>query len=135
VVSHRDWEAYAYDFAMPVGTVFCAARAGVVGRVEDGHDGNGLDAPGNQIVVTHEDGTLGVYLHLRRGGGLVRSGQRVSQGEPLGLSGNVGRSMLPHLHFHVEVHGETVPMTFRDVGGDGIPRMFVRYTSDNSSHE
>jgi murein DD-endopeptidase MepM/ murein hydrolase activator NlpD len=135
VVSHRDWEEYAYDFVMPVGTVFCAARAGIVKWVEDEHVGNGPDAPGNEIVVLHEDGTSGVYLHLRRGGSLVRPGQRVSQGEPLGLSGNVGRSMLPHLHFHVEAHGRTIPITFHDVGRDGVPRMFLRYTSGNGTPE
>ncbi len=30
IVSHRDWEEFAYDFAMPVGSDVCAARGGTV---------------------------------------------------------------------------------------------------------
>src|SRR5262249_40085797 len=41
VVSHRAREEFAYDFAMPVGSDVCAARAGVVCRVDTGQDGHG----------------------------------------------------------------------------------------------
>jgi hypothetical protein len=132
IVSHRDSEEYAFDFAMPLDTVFCAARAGTVFDVVDEYDGNGTTAPNNYIYVQHDDRTLGVYLHLRQGGSLVVEGQRVEQGTPLGYSGNVGRSMLPHLHFHVQSKGRTIPITFTDVPGDGIPRMLQRYTSHSS---
>ena len=82
--------------------------------------------------MAHEDGTVGVYAHLRQGGSLVRCGQTVARGEPLGFSGNVGHSMLPHLHFHVQsLVGRTIPCTFADVPADGAPRMFRRYTSGN----
>jgi murein DD-endopeptidase MepM/ murein hydrolase activator NlpD len=131
IVSHRGAEEHAYDFAMPVGSVFCAARGGTVVAVVDLWDGNGLEAPNNTILVRHEDDTVGVYAHLRQGGSLVRPGQRVARGEPLGLSGNVGRSMLPHLHFHVQSGSRTVPISFADVPGDGVPRMFRRYSSGN----
>jgi hypothetical protein len=135
IVSHRDAGEYAYDFAMPVGSVFCAARAGTVVEVVDVWDGNGVQAPNNAILVLHEDHTLGVYAHLRRGGSLVRPGQRVARGEPLGLSGNVGLSMLPHLHFHVQSKSRTIPIAFADAPGDGVPRMFRRYTSGNEREE
>jgi murein DD-endopeptidase MepM/ murein hydrolase activator NlpD len=135
LVSHRGWDEYAYDFAMPVGSVFCAARGGTVVEVVDRHDGNGLKAPNNYILMTQEDGSLGVYAHLRQGGSLVRVGQTVGRGEPLGLSGNVGTSMLPHLHFHVLSGRHTVPVSFADVPGDGVPRMFGRYTSGNEREQ
>jgi hypothetical protein len=135
IVSHRGAGEYSYDFAMPVGSVFCAARAGIVVEVVDVWDGNGFEAPNNAILVLHEDDTVGVYAHLRQGGGLVRPGQRVVRGEPLGLSGNVGLSMLPHLHFHVQSGNRTIPVSFADVPGDGVPRMFRRYTSDNGREE
>jgi murein DD-endopeptidase MepM/ murein hydrolase activator NlpD len=76
-----------------------------------------------------------VYAHLRQGGSLVRTGQLVARGEPLGLSGNVGLSMLPHLHFHVQSRSHTLPVSFADVPGDGVPRMFRRYTSGNAREE
>ena len=133
VVSHRGSEEFAFDFKMPEGSEVSAARGGVVAAVDVGHDGNGLNAPNNHIVIEHPDGTRGVYLHLQRGGSLVAVGDRVTQGQKIGRSGNVGRSLTPHLHFHVSApEGGTIPITFSDVLTDeGVPRMFRRYTSGN----
>src|SRR5262249_60774567 len=47
LVSHRGRGEFAYDFAMPVGSHVCAARAGLVTHVEEGHDRHGVDAPNN----------------------------------------------------------------------------------------
>jgi Peptidase family M23 len=133
IVSHRGWEEFAYDFAMPVGSSVCAARGGTVLNVDVEHDGNGRHADNNLIMVDHGDGTIGWYLHLRQGGSFVKPGQRVRQGEAIGASGNVGMSLLPHLHFDVtDDGGVLLPVTFADVASDaGIPRMFKRYTSGN----
>jgi hypothetical protein len=134
VVSHRAGEEFAYDFAMPVGTEVCAARAGSVVLVEVGHDGHGPDRPNNQIAIAHRDGSFGLYLHLKKNGSYVRVGDRVVRGQRLGASGNVGISMLPHLHFEVlSARGNSLPVTFPEVRGDGIPRMFGRYTSENAA--
>ncbi len=133
IVSHRGWEEFAYDFAMPVGSNVCAARGGTVLNVDVEHDGNGRHADNNLIMVDHGDGTIGWYLHLRQGGSFVKPGQRVRQGVAIGASGNVGMSLLPHLHFDVtDDGGVLLPVTFADVDSDeGIPRMFKRYTSGN----
>ena len=93
---------YAMDIAMPVGTPIIAARAGVVVKTENSQSGRGNDASGNFVRVLHDDGTMGVYLHLKQGSGSVREGQRVTVGSPLALSGNTGNSSGPHLHFVVQ---------------------------------
>jgi murein DD-endopeptidase MepM/ murein hydrolase activator NlpD len=134
IVSHRGFEQFAFDFKMPEGSEVCAARAGLVTAVDVSHDGRGIAAPNNRIVIEHTDATRGVYLHLQKGGSLVAVGDRVAQGQRIGRSGNVGRSMTPHLHFHVSApeKSETIPISFADVPTDaGIPRMFFRYTSGN----
>lgn len=133
VVSHRDGGEFAYDFAMPEGSLVAAARGGLVARVVDAHDGRGTDAPNNLVAIDHGDGTTGFYLHLRKGGAIARVGDRVLRGQPIARSGNVGRSLLPHLHFHVTgPGGETLPTSFGDVAHDrGVPRMFKRYRSGN----
>jgi murein DD-endopeptidase MepM/ murein hydrolase activator NlpD len=134
IVSHRGYEEFAFDFKMPVGSDVTAARAGRVLTVDVRHDGNGLNAPNNRIVIVHEDGTRGVYLHLRKDGSLVKAGELVRQGQKIGLSGNVGRSMTSHLHFHVTSAESitTLPISFSDVEvHEGVPRMFHRYTSEN----
>jgi murein DD-endopeptidase MepM/ murein hydrolase activator NlpD len=135
IVSHRGWEEFAFDFKMPVGSDVCAARAGKVLTVTASHDGNGFNAPNNRVVIEHEDRTRGAYLHIQKNGSLVRAGEWVKQGQTIARSGNVGRSMAPHLHFHVSSpdNSGTLPISFADVADDsGVPRMFRRYTSGNT---
>jgi murein DD-endopeptidase MepM/ murein hydrolase activator NlpD len=93
---------YAIDIAMPEGTPIIAARGGTVIKTENSQSGRGTDASGNFVRVLHDDGTMGVYLHLKQGSVSVREGQRVAVGSPLALSGNTGNSSGPHLHFVVQ---------------------------------
>jgi murein DD-endopeptidase MepM/ murein hydrolase activator NlpD len=87
---------------MPEGTPIIAARGGMVVKTENGQTGRGTDPSGNFVRVLHDDGTMGVYLHLQKGSVSVREGQRVGVGSPLALSGNTGNSSGPHLHFVVQ---------------------------------
>ncbi|WP_395609949.1 peptidoglycan DD-metalloendopeptidase family protein [Pseudomonas sp. B22129] len=101
--SHTDAKSrYAMDIAMPEGTPIIAARSGVVVKTESEQVGRGNDASGNFVRVRHDDGTEGVYLHLKKGSVSVTAGQRVAVGSPLALSGNTGNSSGPHLHFVVQ---------------------------------
>jgi murein DD-endopeptidase MepM/ murein hydrolase activator NlpD len=93
---------YAIDIAMPEGTPIIAARGGVVVKTESGQTGRGTNPSGNFVRVLHDDGTMGVYLHLKQGSVCVNEGQRVSVGSALALSGNTGNSTGPHLHFVVQ---------------------------------
>jgi murein DD-endopeptidase MepM/ murein hydrolase activator NlpD len=135
IVSHRGGEEYAYDFYMPVGSPVCAARAGVISKVQVSRDGRSLSARNNHVCVDHEDGTRASYLHLRKGGSRVRVGEHVGQGQIIASSGNVGRSLAPHLHFEVEdQRGRLMRVSFSDVKNHrGIPRMFFRYRSGNAA--
>jgi hypothetical protein len=128
-LSHGGWQKYAYDFVMPVGTEVCAARAGQVVKVVDQNDGNGPNSPGNYVDIVHADGTIAEYVHIRQGGSRVRVGQFVQQGDVIAESGNVGYSLQAHLHFHVVKNRTTIPVSFSDVPGDGIPRSLRRYVS------
>jgi murein DD-endopeptidase MepM/ murein hydrolase activator NlpD len=123
-ISHHGWEEFAYDFYMPEDTPVLAARGGRVIRAVNDHDSFGFDAPANLVAVDHGDGTVGWYLHLRKGGALVAPGALVRRGDEIARSGWTGRALIPHLHFHVTrgEHGETIPVTFADADGDGIPR-------------
>ncbi len=136
LVSHRGSEEFAFDFKMPEGSDVCAARAGAVVAVVVSHEGHGLKAPNNFIAVEHSDGTSGWYLHLQHDGSLVRVGERVVQGQRIGRSGHVGRSITPHLHFHVRdpARRTTLPVSFADVTKHaGVPRMGFHYTSGNAA--
>jgi murein DD-endopeptidase MepM/ murein hydrolase activator NlpD len=114
--SHRKWPedkenfSYSIDFLLPIGTKILASRAGIVTKVKK--DGNqnysGKDLKKgeiayrkhmNEIEIKHSDGTYAAYAHLKNKGALVKVGDKVKQGQKIGLSGNTGWSSAPHLDF------------------------------------
>lgn len=126
--SHHDASEFSYDFLMPSGSPVLAARAGVVSAVKDDETRIGSTRWNNYVRVRHEDGSEASYLHLQRGGALVKVGQAVGQGELIARSGWTGYAALPHLHFHVRQGGQQIPISFRDVPDDrGVPRTFGVY--------
>lgn len=113
------------------GTDIHAARAGKVASVVDNFEGKGSDKPNNEIYIDHGDGTLARYAHIKKNGSKVDVGDEVVQGQVIALSGDVGRSLGPHLHFEVINEAkETIPISFSDVDEhSGVPRTFFLYTS------
>jgi murein DD-endopeptidase MepM/ murein hydrolase activator NlpD len=81
------------DFAAPTGTSVKSVGAGTV--VSAGWGG----AYGNQVVIQHTDGTYSQYAHLSSLS--IASGDPVTAGQQIGLSGNTGNSSGPHLHFEI----------------------------------
>jgi len=112
-------DALAFDFDMPVGEKFIAARDGIVVGVENSKPSGG-GGSGNWVAVEHRDGTVAYYLHSPEGGISVAVGQVVQQGQVLGVTGMSGLAGYPHLHFIV-VEGpgtwpyEGVPVSFNNV--------------------
>lgn len=119
---------YAVDIAMPEGTPIVAARGGTVVRVENEQSGRGNNPSGNFVRILHDDGTMGVYLHLMKGSVTVREGQRVTAGNPIARSGNTGNSTGPHLHFVVQrnvgLAVESIPFEFSQPVGS-LPNFAV----------
>ncbi|WP_369958354.1 peptidoglycan DD-metalloendopeptidase family protein [Pseudomonas benzenivorans] len=107
---------YAMDIAMPEGTPIVAARGGVVVKTENQQSGRGTNPSGNYVRILHDDGTMGVYLHLMKGSVQVREGRRVEAGQQIARSGNTGNSTGPHLHFVVQRNVglalESIPFSF-----------------------
>ncbi len=88
------------DWATPVGTAVYASSGGTVTKAGWG------SGYGNVIYIKHPDGRETRYGHLSKC--LVSSGQHVSQGQKIALSGNTGRSTGPHLHFEIRIGGGAV---------------------------
>ena len=123
--SHTGGDSFAIDFKMNEGTHVCAARGGVVVGSRDDSSLGGPDKKfewdANYILVKHDDGTYGHYVHLQKGGNRVKVGDIVKPGDWIGLSGNTGHTTGPHLHFAVfkAVDGksrQTFPVRFNGVG-------------------
>lgn len=95
------------DIAGPVGTPIVAAASGVVDFA--GWNSGGY---GNLVDIRHPDGSLTRYAHNNRL--MVRTGQRIEQGQQIAEMGSTGYSTGPHLHFEVHPAGQGAvnPMAF-----------------------
>jgi murein DD-endopeptidase MepM/ murein hydrolase activator NlpD len=124
--SHSGSIRYSIDFMMPLKTQVHAARGGRVVQIyEDSDRGGASDEfkdASNFITIEHNDGTFAEYAHLSRNGVLVNLGQKVFEGQVIGLSGNTGYSSGPHLHFMVIKINEdgtsiSLPVRFKTKSG------------------
>lgn len=104
--------------AMRRGVEVLAAAPGTVIGVRDGmKDGgiagsDGVEAVkgrecGNGVRIDHGDGWTIQYCHMRLGSIIVKDGERLAAGQPIGLVGQSGLSDFPHLHFQV-ARGEKI---------------------------
>jgi hypothetical protein len=59
------------------------------------------EADGNSVVLDLGGSRYALYAHLQKGSIRVHAGDYVKRGQVLGLVGNSGNSLAPHLHFHV----------------------------------
>ncbi|MCU0654398.1 MAG: M23 family metallopeptidase [Polyangiaceae bacterium] len=115
--------------------------APLAGRVHLAHDGEpdrdpgpsgDLLAPlGNHVAIELPSRTYLVIAHLQRGSVLVREGEQVQEGQPLGRCGNSGNTSEPHVHLHHQRQdprgrpinfAEGLPLFFRDHDGEPMPR-------------
>ena len=88
------------DIAAPTGSEISAPAAAEVTLVDD------LYYNGKTIFLDHGQGLITMYCHLSES--LVTEGERVEQGEVIGLVGATGRVTGPHLHWSVSLNGYRV---------------------------
>ncbi|MEK9672344.1 MAG: M23 family metallopeptidase [Rhodospirillaceae bacterium] len=103
---------------MDDGVAVVAAAAGTVTRVRDGmldgdvsKTGHGAVSGrgcGNAVFMDHGNGWHTNYCHLRRNSLVVRPGQRIAQGDKLGLVGSSGLAEFPHIHMGVRFNRKVV---------------------------
>ncbi|MEE4176828.1 MAG: M23 family metallopeptidase [Bacteroides sp.] len=89
------------DFTAPTGTPIYSTGNGVVKRALRNNSGYGL-----MVEIDHGYGYTTIYAHLSQI--KVRPGQTVKRGEIIGLVGNTGLSIGPHLHYEVVRNGKKV---------------------------
>jgi murein DD-endopeptidase MepM/ murein hydrolase activator NlpD len=89
---------FGVDIAAPTGTPVKAPADGVVTLVHDD-----MFYSGGTLIVDHGHGISTTYLHLHKI--LVKSGQRIKQGDIIAQVGATGRVTGPHLHWGMNWFG------------------------------
>ncbi|MBM3758104.1 MAG: M23 family metallopeptidase [Acidobacteria bacterium] len=145
-------QRWAYDLSIEPGILSKSSRledygcygktvvAPVTARVHFAIDGEPDQTPrklgatknplGNAVVFALDTGTYLLVAHLKRGSVLVRAGEQVREGQPIGQCGNSGNTTEPHIHIHHQRQdpkdrtlgmSEGLPLYFRDHGGAAMP--------------
>lgn len=79
--------------------------------------------PANYVVISHDNGLVGYYWHLKNGSVTTKAvGARVALGEQIGLVGSSGFSTGPHLHFEVRDGSNTVVDPYAGQCGGPTPQ-------------
>ena len=76
----------------------------VVDGIKDNIPGvlNPIYIPGNTVIVKTKNDEYLFFAHFKQHSIKVKQGQKIKQGQLLGLCGNSGNSSEPHLHFHIQ---------------------------------
>jgi len=126
--SHTGLHAYAFDFGVGLGTPLVAMADGTVSVTfaetmpgDPCYDGGGPECGpyGNEVVVLHGDGLSSMYKHLSAVE--VATGDVVTRGQQIGLSGTSGYSTGRHVHVMLmescgQLTCQSVPLEFVEAG-------------------
>jgi len=82
------------DFAAPLNSPVQAVLPGKVSSIEKSPDGYG-----NRVIIEHPNGTTSYYAHLNDVN--VKTGDDLTQGQPVGTVGSTGKSTGPHVEFGI----------------------------------
>ena len=86
------------DIATSTGTPVAAAASGTVIYSAYQAGSSSSAGYGNYLIIYHGNGYCSLYAHMDSKA--VSTGQKVSQGQLIGYSGNTG-GVAPHLHFEI----------------------------------
>jgi hypothetical protein len=95
------------------------AQATMIGhpKISAGKDPQDI---GNFVLIDHDNREYSLLVHMKPGSVLVRSGDRIKQGQEVGAIGFAGDSIFPHLHYSL-MSGATL---FKDWG---LPIYFLHF--------
>jgi murein DD-endopeptidase MepM/ murein hydrolase activator NlpD len=103
ITQKYSWYHPAVDIANHSGPTVVASQGGTV--VAAGWNAGGY---GNYVIIDHGNGYQTLYGHMFNNSIVVKAGDRVTQGQKLGLMGSTGRSTGTHLHFEIKFNGATL---------------------------
>jgi murein DD-endopeptidase MepM/ murein hydrolase activator NlpD len=98
--TNEDYYAFGKQFFAP-----CAGEIVlVVDGIKDNKPGimNPMFLTGNTVIIKTANKEYLLFAHFKQHSILVKQGQQVKQGDPLGQCGNSGNSSEAHGHFHIQ---------------------------------
>jgi len=129
----KNW--YLIRMRMKPGDTIFAARRGMVTEVDDRSESNdaGASSIGNEnyVEIVHADCSFGEYGILRKGSALVKPGQFVEAGTPVGLVGGdkFGRGSEIRFSVHYNVEPDEAGMNNGKISWEYVSLKF--WTKDN----
>ena len=98
--TNEDYYAFGKDLIAPCDGEIVL----VVDGVKDNVPGilNPVYIPGNTVIIKTPNNEYLFFAHFKQQSIVVKQGQKIKQGQLLGLCGNSGNSSEPHLHFHIQ---------------------------------
>jgi len=135
--SHQGKWYYAFDFGMPDGHNVVVAQDGRVVTVKKDSNiscnSRACINAANYVRIRHPDGTDTLYYHLKHQKVFVEENEFVSRGQVIAESDTTGWCTGAHLDFTRHKWGQwnSIPVSFADVPGDGVPKTGGKYTSSN----
>jgi urea transporter len=104
-----------YCFGAPVLAPANGTVVKIVAWVKDNPIGqiNTRDNWGNLVVIYHAPGIYSLLAHLKYNSIQVSENQMIKAGDVVGFCGNSGRSLVPHLHFHIQTAPEPGSSTIK----------------------
>ncbi|MGX1025289.1 DUF3887 domain-containing protein [Psychroflexus sp. MBR-150] len=98
--TNEDYYAFGKEVIAPCDAVVVLTVDGV----KDNKPGelNPIYIPGNTVILKTKNNEFLFFAHFKQNSIVVKQGQKVKQGELLGLCGNSGNSSEAHLHFHIQ---------------------------------
>ena len=98
--TNEDYYAFGKELLAPcdgeIVLVVDGVKENVVGEM------NTFNVGGNMVIIKTASNEFLVFCHFKHQSIKVKEGQKIKQGQLLGLCGNTGNSSEPHLHFHIQ---------------------------------
>ena len=139
-------QLYAYDFRMEssgkettleefevFGKEVLAPANGIIIQIIDGSidvlpgERDRSVGVGNAIIIDHQNEEYSLLCHFKHNSIKVKVGNKVKQGDVIGLCGNTGNSQQPHIHFNLQdnplMHrAKALPAQFTKILVNGIEK-------------
>ncbi len=113
----EDYESFGTEVICPGNGIISQVLDGSIDVLIGEADENVV--PGNMVIIGHKNGEWSVLSHFKNNSIRVRVGDKVKQGDVVGLCGNTGNTSEPHVHYHLQDN----PLLLR---ATGLPIQFAK---------